>query len=273
MRNILAIFKREFLSFFVSPIAYMVITGFILLAGYFFFGGLFSFTVWVSRYGSMAMNRPDLMNLNQAVVQGFYHTLIVVLVFLIPFLTMRTIAEERRRGTYELLATSPLAVHEIVIGKFLGVSAVVGAMLLAVFIFPLVLCFFGNPENFPEFLRGAATSFGAPEIAPIVSGFFALLLCALAFVSIGIATSAITENQIVAGVSGMVILLLLYVIQGMAESVGGLGEQVLVAISPINYAREMIDGAISIKSLVYFFSLISLGLFFSVRALEGQRWR
>lgn len=256
MKNILAITKREILSFFVSPVAYFVITGFVLLAGYFFFNLLGIFNIYLSRYAQMPYRGGEAPNLNQWVVEGYYQTLLVILVFLIPLLTMRIVAEEKRRGTFELLVTSPVSVFQIVLGKFLGVAFVILVMMAAVFMFPALLCLFGNPE-----------------ILPIFAGILALTLCTLGFASIGMAVSSFTENQIVAGVSSMVTLLLLYVIHSPAESIGGWVGDLLNALSPVMQIRDMMRGVITLKSLVYFLSLITFGLFLSQRALDAQRWR
>ena len=258
MRNVLSIGRREIMSFFVSPIAYFVITGFTLLAGYFFFNLLGIFNVILARYNSMpAMYRGDANpNLNQWVIEGYYQTLVVILVFLIPLLTMRIIAEEKKRGTFELLVTSPVSVTEIVFGKFLGVAFVILLMMLAVFMFPLLLCVYGNPE-----------------FMPILSGIFGLTICALSFASIGMAVSSFTENQIVAGISAMVTLLLLYVIHSPAESLEGGMKEVLLSLSPVMQIRDMFSGVIALKSLAYFFCLTAFGLFLSQRALESYRWR
>ena len=257
MRNAFTICRREILAFFVSPVAYFVITGFILLAGYFFFNLLGYFQLVVQRYMSMPyMQGGAAPNLNQWVIEAYYHTLLVILVFLIPLLTMRTIAEEKRRGTFELLATSPVSVFDIVLGKFLGLTFVIGVMMILTFIFPSLLWMYGNPE-----------------VAPMVSGIVGLFLCALAFASIGMAASAFTENQIVAGVTAMVALLLLYVIHSPAESIGGMGGDILRYLSPVMQVQDLIKGVITLKAVVYFISLISLGLFFSQRALEAHRWR
>ena len=258
MRNIYSICKREILSFFVSPIAYFVITGFVVLAGYFFFNLLMAFNWYLNRMAAMPYYRSqmDAPNLNQLVVEGYYHTLIVVLVFLVPLLTMRLIADERRAGTFELLVTSPVSVAEIVFGKFLGVALVIAAMSAVVALFPLLLCVFGDPE-----------------VRPILSGLLGLVLCALAFASVGMAVSSFTENQIVAAVSSMVTLLLLYVIHAPAESLGGNAAAVLNYISPVMQVQDLIRGVVSLKALVYFVSLIVLGLFLSQRALEAYRWR
>lgn len=257
MRNVLTIARREILSFFISPVAYFVITGFLLLAGYFFFNFLGIYNEVLRRYSMMpyrdSMNVP---NLNQWVVEGFYQTLLVILVFFVPLLTMRTIAEEKKRGTFELLVTSPLSVKEIVLGKFLGVALVIVLMMTCTFGFPLLLYVFGNPEFWP-----------------VVSGLGAVILCSLAFASIGMAVSSFTENQIVAGVSSMVVLLLLYVIHAPAESIGGSIGEVLNYLSPTLQVRDLVRGVVSLKSVTYFFSLIIFGLFLSERALEAYRWR
>lgn len=257
MRNVMAICKRELLSFFVSPIAYFVITGFTLLVGFFFFNYLAFFARMYEMSQMMALRgATQLPNLNQTVVEGLFQTMIVILVFLIPLLTMRSIAEEKRRGTFELLITSPISVGEIVFGKFLSLAVVVLVMLGITFIFPLLLMVYGSPE-----------------VPPIISGFVGVLLCALGFASVGMAVSSFTENQIVAGVTSMVTLLLLYVIQAPAESLGGVTADVLRYLSPIEQVQQFIKGVISLQSLTYFLSLIFLGLFLSQRALEAHRWR
>ena len=257
MRNILAICKRELLAFFVSPIAYFVITGFALLVGFFFFNYLSFFARMFEMSQMMAFRGGgELPNLNQVVIEGLFQTMVVILVFLIPLLTMRIVAEEKRRGTFELLITSPVSVTEVVVGKFLSLAVVIVAMLSISFIFPLLLMVYGNPE-----------------IPPIVSGFCGVVLCALGFASIGMAVSSFTENQIVAGVSSMVVLLLLYVIQAPAESLGGTSAEVLRYLSPIDQVQQFLRGVVSLKSVTYFVSLILLGIFLSQRALEAHRWR
>jgi len=257
MRNVLAICKRELLSFFVSPIAYFVVTGFTLVMGFFFFNYLAFFARMYEMSQMMAFRGGgQVPNLNQTVIESLFQTMLVVLVFLVPLLTMRTIAEEKRRGTFELLITSPLSVSAIVLGKFLSLAIIILLMLGISFIFPLLLIVYGSPE-----------------VPPILSGFVGVLLCTLGFASIGMAVSSFTENQIVAGVSSMVTLLLLYVIQAPAESLGGTAAEVLRYLSPIEQVQQFVRGVISLQSVTYFVSLILFGLFVSQRALEAHRWR
>lgn len=257
MRTIVAICKRELLSFFVSPIAYFVITGFTLLVGFFFFNYLAFFARMYEMSQMMAFGGGgELPNLNQMVIEGLYQTILVILVFLVPLLTMRILAEEKRRGTFELLITSPVSIREIVLGKFLGLAVVLILMLGISGIFPLLL-----------------TVYGSPEVPPILAGFLGVVLCALSFASIGMAVSSFTENQIVAGVSSMVVLLLLYVIQAPAESMGGNAATILKYLSPIEQVQDLLRGVLSLQSITYFVSLTVLGLFLSQRALEAHRWR
>ena len=257
LRNIYAIFRRETLSFFVSPIAYIVITGFIFMSAYFFYNFVAYYDLVLQQYTSMPYRMEQgIPGMNEFVIARYYYTLMVILVFMIPVLTMRLIAEEKRTGTFELLAISPLSVTEIVLGKFAGVAFVLIIMLVLVFFFPLVLY-----------------SQATLEFAPILSGLFGLILYALAFASIGMAISAFTENQIVAAIGSMVTLLLLYMINSPAESVGGTLGEVLKYLSPAEQVVNLLLGVIELKSLVYFVSLILFGLFLSQRALEAQRWR
>ncbi len=260
MRNAWAIFRREFFSFFVSPIAYVIITGFLLISGFFFSLFLGQFNMLVQRYQQYQMmgGGGDFAgpNLNQWVIEVLFRTLLVVLVFLIPFLTMRIMAEEKRRGTFELLLTSPVSVGEVVIGKFMAVSAVICIMLSLSFAFPMFLCIFAKPE-----------------ILPVLSGMLGLLLCALGFASVGMAVSSFTENQIVAGIISMVTLLFLFFINAIGESLGGATQEILNFLSPGMQLKDMLRGVITLQTLAYFISLISLGMFLSFRALESYRWR
>lgn len=258
MKGAWSICKREMLSYFVSPVAYFVLTGFILLSGYFFINLLVMFNDYIAQalspYGQMMGAR--LPSVNQVVIEGFYQTLLVILVLFIPLLTMRLVAEEKRKGTFELLVTSPLTVTDIIIGKFLGVSIIITLMAVTAWFFPAILI-----------------AYSEPEVLPIFSGLLGLLLYALAFASIGLAASAFTENQIIAAVIGFVALLLLYMCHVPADSIGGVIGEVLRFMSPVLQVQDLMRGVISLKSISYFVSVILVGLFLSQRALEAQRWR
>lgn len=257
MRNALAIAGKELRSYFVSPIAYVVLTGFLLLGGWFFFNLLARFDFLLSIYS--AMRNPEAqarLNLNDFVMAPLLHNLSVVLVILIPVITMRTFAEERRTGTYELLMTSPLSISEIVAGKFLGVVAFLIVMLGLTGIYPLILLMYGNPE-----------------VGVIAAGYLGLFLLAIAFAGVGLLTSSLTENQIIAAVSCLVVLLLLYVISWPAETSGAVLGAILKYLSLTEHFGEMVKGIIQTKDLVYFASVIVLALFLTHRSVESVRWR
>ena len=257
MRNILAIAAKDIRSQFVSPIAYVVLTGFLLLGGWFFFNLLARFNYLLQLY--LSFRNPEAMqqlNLNDLVIGPLLHNLSVVLVILVPVITMRSFAEEKRTGTYELLMTSPLSVTEIVIGKFLGSFVFVFVMVLLTAAYPLILLAYGNPE-----------------LGVILGGFLGLLLLATAFSSVGLLTSSLTENQIIAAVSCLVVLLLLYVISWPAETAGETMGAVLKYISLTEHFAEMVKGVIDTKDVVYFLSVIVLALFLTQRSVESLRWR
>ncbi len=257
MKNILTIAGKELRSYFVSPIAYVVLTGFLLLGGWFFFNLLARFNFLLNIYS--ALRNPEAMahlNLNEFVIAPLLHNLSVVLVILVPVITMRSFAEEKRAGTYELLMTSPLSVTEIVLGKFLGAFGFTLIMVALTGIYPLLLAIYGNPEA-----------------GVMAAGYIGLLLLATSFVSVGLLTSSLTENQIVAAVSCLVALLLLYVISWPAESAGGVVGGVLQYLSLTEHFSEMVKGLIDTRDLVYFATVIVLSLFLTQRSVESIRWR
>ena len=258
MRNVLTIAGRELRSIFVSPIAYVVMTGFLLLGGWFFFNLLARFTLLVSMYssfqgGAEAMQR---LNVNEFVLAPLFHNLSVVLVILIPMITMRGFAEEKRAGTYELLLTSPVATWEIVLGKFVGMVAFISVMVALTSIYGLILWIYGNPE-----------------VGIMVSGYLGLLLLAITFVTIGLFASSLTENQIIAAVTGLVMLLLLFVIAWPADSAGKIVGDVLRYVSVTEHFAGLVKGVIDSKSLIYFVTMIAGWLFLTQRSVESIRWR
>jgi gliding motility-associated transport system permease protein len=257
MRNVLTIAGRELKSYFVSPIAYVVLTGFLLLGGWFFFNLLARFNLLLTIYS--AQQNPQVLqrlNLNEFVIAPLLHNLSVVLVILVPVITMRTLAEEKKAGTYELLLTSPLRVSEIVIGKFLGSFVFVAIMVALTGVYPLILFAYGNPET-----------------GVVLGGYLGLLLLATSFVAVGVLTSSFTENQIIAAVSCLVSLLLLYIIAWPADNAGETIGALLRYVSLTEHFAQMVKGVIDSKDLVYFATVIVLALFLTHRSVESVRWR
>ncbi|MEW6268555.1 MAG: ABC transporter permease subunit [Thermodesulfobacteriota bacterium] len=258
MRNILTIAGRELRSIFVSPIAYVVMTGFLLLGGWFFFNLLARFNFLVTMYSSFQGGAEAIarLNVNEFVIAPLLHNLSVVLVILVPMITMRSFAEEKRAGTYELLLTSPVATWEIVVGKFLGAVGFIVVMVGLTAIYGVILWVYGNPE-----------------LGIMVSGYLGLLLLAITFVTVGLFASSLTENQIIAAVTGLVMLLLLFVIAWPADNAGETLGGVLRYVSVTEHFAEMIKGVVDTKTLVYFATMITGWMFLTQRSVESIRWR
>jgi gliding motility-associated transport system permease protein len=255
MRNALAIAHKELRSYFASPIGYIVIGFFALLFGWFYVGIL----DWFVRQG-MQMGQfgagPQSLNVNQQMIRPLLLNMTVVFLFLLPLITMRTYAEEKRSGTIELLLTSPLTDAQIVIGKFLGALALYGAMLALTLVHFGLLFVFGNPEW-----------------KPLATAYLGLLLFGGCFISIGLFVSSLTRNQIVAGAATFGVFLLLWVIDWIGQSLGPTGEAVLKYLSMTEHLDDFVKGVIDTKHLVYYVSFIAFGLFLTLRSVDSERWR
>lgn len=257
MKNALTIAGKELQSYFVSPIAYVVLTVFLLLGGWFFFALLRRFTEMVQFYSMMQqMALLKQINLNATVMEPLMNNLGIVLVILVPAITMRTFAEERRSGTYELLLTAPVRTGEIVAGKFIAAASFVVIMVALALIFPIILVMFGNPE-----------------IGVMGAGYLGLAFLAVCFVAVGLFTSSLTHNQIIAAISCFGILLLLYVISWPAEAGGSAPAELLRYLSLPHHFNNMVTGVIDTEDIVYFVSVVAVALFLTQRAVESARWR
>lgn len=257
MKNSLVIAGKELQSYFVQPVAYVVLTVFLLLAGWFFFALLGRFTSLLQMYSAMQnQGAAERLNLNQMVVEPLLHNLAIVLVILVPAVTMRSFAEEKRSGTYELLLTSPVRTIEIVAGKFIGAAVFILIMVGLAGIFPLILMLFGDPER-----------------AVMLSGYIGLAFLGVCFVAVGLFTSSLTQNQIIAAISCFGALLLLYVISWPAESGGAGFVGLLRYLSLPQHFSEMVRGVLDTADVVYFLSLILIALFLTQRSVESVRWR
>jgi len=172
MRNTFTIAGKELQGYFTQPVAYVVLTVFLLLGGWFFFAMLRQFDEMVQLIQMMGQNdQLKEMNLNTRVIDPLLHDLSIVLVIVMPALTMRVFAEEKRTGTYELLLTAPIRTGEIVAGKFIAAASFTLIMIALAWIFPLILIIFGDPE-----------------IGVMFAGYVGLSLLALSFVAVGLVT-------------------------------------------------------------------------------------
>jgi ABC-2 type transport system permease protein len=256
-----ALVARELRSLFVSPVGWAVIAGYVLLNGYFFFNLVSRFGLLVQRFEVQAQiyRNPQMLatlNLNDLVVSSLFMNQLLLLVFIVPVLTMRTFAEERRQGTDELLLTAPVGPGTLVAGKFVGVVVVCAVLLVAGCGFLGILLHFGDPET-----------------GPMWTGLVGLSLVSTALAALGIAVSAATDSQVVAGVGAFALFLLLFIVAWPAEAVGGTGEALLRGLSlPVRF-ESFRDGVVDSADVVYYLSLTALGLFTARALLASRRWR
>ena len=254
MRNILAIAHKELRSYFASPIAYIVIGFWALLYG-FFFVAIMRFFAGQSMQAGL-MGGAQSMNVNQQLIRPLLQNVTVVVLFLMPMITMRTYAEEKRSGTIELLLTSPITDFEIVIGKFLGAMGLYAAM-LAVTLFHIAVLYL----------------YGRPEWKPILTSYIGLLLFGGCFISVGLFISSLSKNQIVAGAVTFSVFLLLWVITWIGSFIGPTGDKITTYLSIVDHFDDFTKGVIDTTHLVYYLSFITFGLFLTAKSVDSERWR
>ena len=255
MKNIRTITKKELRSFFTSPIAFVVIAVFLVLSGFFFS----SLIRWFNALSLQVAQNPayyNQLNINQQVFAPLFHNMSIVLLLIVPLLTMRLFAEEKKLGTEELLFTSPLSVAEIILGKYLA-SLVVLLGMLALAALP----------------AGFAFLFGNPEVLPFLTGFLGLFLMGAAFIALGIFFSSLTENQIIAAVLTFGSLLLFWIVNWASASALGFWKGVLDYASILRHFDNLTQGILDTTDVVYYLSFIFLGLFLTHAVIQSRRWR
>jgi ABC-2 type transport system permease protein len=251
-----AIARKELRSYFVSPIAYVVASVFLLLMG------LLSYlAVLTASNRSLQMlriqgNMPEL-NVNELVFRPVFYNMAVVLLLVVPILTMRLFAEEKKLKTIELLLTSPITVTDIVLGTFFSALTVLAGMLVLSAAAPLALA--------------AVVEFKA---APILTAYLGVFLLGGLFLGTGLLASGLTENQIIAVMLSFGVLLLFWLFgwAGQVASESALGK-VLFYLSPIDHFENLVKGLVETKDLVYFAAGIAFSLFLTHRVIDSQRWR
>ena len=228
---------KELKSFFNSPVAYVILSLFLLIWGW-----LFSLDLFLN-------NQAELRNLFSFVIPVSY-------LFLMPALTMRLIAEERKSGTLELLVTLPVRESEIILGKFFASLLFLGVVLLMTFAYPMTVASLGDPDG------------GA-----ILGGYFGLLLVGATYLSIGLFTSSLTQNQIVAFITGFVLILVFFMLDKIVFFVPGPVATIFEHLSTTFHLENISRGIIDTRDLIYFAGMIVTFLFLTVRSLESRRWR
>jgi ABC-2 type transport system permease protein len=254
MRNVFIICRKELHSYFTSPIAYLLLTMFALIFGFFFWNSLGYFVLMGMESQMRGQMMP--MNLNEMVIRPLLSNVGVIGLFFIPMITMRLFAEEKRSGTIELLATSPVRDVEIILGKWLAAVGLYACMLLVA---AMNLAFLFK--------------YGKPDWKPLLIGYLGLLLQAGALLAIGTFISTLTKNQIIAGAATFGICLLLWVLEWVSGYETAAWAQVLAYMSIITHFESFAKGVLDLKDAIFYVTVIFLGLFFTARSMESLRWR
>jgi ABC-2 type transport system permease protein len=234
MDNILCIFKREFRSYFDSPVAYIVLIFFLLISGYFFTSNLFL--------------------MNQANLRTLFGIVPLLFVFFVPAISMRLLAEEKKSGTIELLLTYPIRDVEIVIGKYLAALGLILALLVFTVIYAISVSTLGDLDG-----------------GQVVSGYIGLFLLGAAYLAIGVFASSITENQIVAFIVALAISFFFFILDKILFFVPSSLASILEYMAIEYHFQNISRGVIDTRNLIYYASVIFIGLLFASHALSRRK--
>lgn len=255
MSNILAIANKELRSYFNSPIAYAVIGLFSFAFGYMFWLFLRGFVLESMKMSSNPMGGA--VNINQMMLRPLIMQVSVIVLFLLPMVTMRSYAEEKRSGTIELLLTTPLTDVQIILGKFLGALGLYAGMLAVTL--PSVLGLF---------------AYGNPDWQPVATSYLGLFLLGASFIAFGLFISSLTQNQIIAGVLTFTLLLMLLLVGWLKDFVTSPAALAAVsAVSIFEHFDDFTKGVLDTKHVAYYVSVITFGLFLTARSVDAERWR
>jgi ABC-2 type transport system permease protein len=266
MRTTLAIAKKELTVYLTTPWAWVVFTGMTFMSSLFFVGlvGNFKQVQDVARQFGWQQLPPDwqtFRNLTDGVVVNLWGTVLVITLFIAPFLSMRLFAEERRQKTFELLMTTPVRPMEIVLGKYLGGVGIIGCTLGLTIIYPLVLARFGSSES------GSTL-----EWSTVFLGYAGMLLWGATCMAIGMFVSSLTESQMVAALVSFAVALVWMLIKSVAPQADEPWRSLLNYIAFDSQLQNLLKGVLDLKPLVFFSSIITLCVLLTHRSVEAQRW-
>jgi ABC-2 type transport system permease protein len=236
MRATFTIARRELRSYFQSPVAYIVLSVFMIVTGFLFFDRFFS--VRIAKMDALFSNLP------------------FIFLFFGPALAMRLLAEERGSGTIELLLTMPVRDWEVVLGKYLAALALLAVGLLGTVPFAITIGKLGNLD-----------------VGPVVTGYLGAVLLGGLYLAAGLFASSLTRNQVVAFVIGLLICFALFLVEWFVDAAGSTGGRVLQYLSPQFHFSALVRGIVELRGLLYFGSGIGLLLLYSVQVLEARKWR
>lgn len=257
MRNILAVAGKELRAYFHSPIAYLVLAIYSILCGFFFYSITATFVIESFRMEMGGGGMPPI-NLNEMIIRQLFQGILTIIMalFLLPLVTMRLYAEEKRTGTIELLLTSPLTDMEIILGKFLGAMGLFLVMVLLTFLDIGLLFLYGNPD---------------PK--PLIANALGYILFGAALLALGMWVSTFTRNQIIAAVVSAALFLILYVLDWVSAFSSSSAGKVMSYLSLPTHFENFTKGVIDSSDLIYFLSVIVIGLFLTARSVEAMKGR
>jgi ABC-2 type transport system permease protein len=231
------IYKREMNSYFRSPVAYCIMGFFMVLVGLFF---------WLVNLNGGSMYFSDTLS-----------TMGLFLIFFAPLITMKLLSDEKRNGTEVLLRTAPVSMKKIVVGKYFAALTLYLIMVGLTLIYPLLITFL---------MEGGATT------GKNFGGYVAFILLGACYLSVSLFVSSFTESQVVAAVSGIVVLLLFYFMNTIGSTIGGTWGTVLQWLSPLKRYSDFKLGGFSLPSLFFYVSFSTVGVFLTVMNVERKRW-
>lgn len=260
LRNVAAIVQKEWHHYFGSPIAWVALFVWTMLFGIFFH---FGFTFFLEQSMRVAQQGAQYgggmkLSLNEYLIRPVLQNMAVVALFIAPMLTMRLFAEEKRQGTIELLATSPLTDLQVVLGKFLASAGLYVAMILAGLVnVALIWTYASNP----------------PEWKPVLTGALGLFLLGCCFLAMGTFVSTLTRNQIVAGILSFCLFLGMWTLGWADSPTAGPVTKVVAYLGVTTHLEDLVKGILDLKDVVFYLSVIVFGLFLTHQSVESQRWR
>jgi ABC-2 type transport system permease protein len=259
MRNIFVIAEREFKAYFISPIAYVVLTIFILLSGFFFtviLGNIVEGASMRAMQSAQSGQPPAPLDVPGEISRSFLGVVSSIMLFMFPMITMALFSEEKKRGTIELLLTAPITDLQVVLGKFVAASAFYAVLLLTTLVNIAVLYVYSSPAS-----------------GPILTAYLGLLLYGLAVIALGMFISTLTENQIIAAVLSFAVILMFSVVDALSRSAGETLGAVLSYLSLIGHLNDFLMGVLSTSHIIFYLSLVLVGIFLTYRSLDSLRWR
>jgi ABC-2 type transport system permease protein len=241
----LALLRKELLSYFVTPLFYVVGAVFLCLSGYYFYTDLIFFVTF---------------GFGMSILENFFQLLLVdlrlVMLLSIPLLTMRLFAEEKKLGTIELLLTYPVRDGELFLAKYAACGLAFGIVLAGTLLYPIYVY---SLQPFPWL--------------PLVAGYLGLFLLALSFMACGIFVSSLTDNQVVAGVGTIGILLLFWILSWNEAATSPQLLRFLIRLSMFDHFQSFTRGVIDAPDVAYFVFFVAFFSFLTLRVLESRTWR